>query len=112
MVGMWPGIRRSPQAQSLSKGGHRSPASSYVAARESRKIRVRDFLVKSKSGEAGGDEDSLNYSVPGFNGLSTEDETYRWDYFVRHYTNETQQRRDPKFVEKASDVIIASAKAQ
>jgi choline dehydrogenase-like flavoprotein len=26
--------------------------------------------------EAGGDEDSLDYSVPGFNGLSTEDQAY------------------------------------
>ena len=38
--------------------------------------------------EAGGDEDSLDYSVPGFNGLATEDEAYRWDYYVRHYTDQ------------------------
>src|SRR5437764_6062104 len=59
--------------------------------------------------EAGGDEDSLNYSVPGFNGLATEDETYRWDYYVRHYTNETQQRRDPKFVDSQNGILYPRA---
>ena len=45
--------------------------------------------------EAGGDQDSLDYSVPGFNGLATEDETYRWDYYVRprHQQHDHQRRR-------------------
>ncbi|WP_052958533.1 GMC family oxidoreductase [Aquamicrobium sp. LC103] len=59
--------------------------------------------------EAGGDEDSLNYSVPGFNGLSTEDETYRWDYYVRHYADQAQQERDPKFVPSQDGVLYPRA---
>lgn len=59
--------------------------------------------------EAGGDKDSLNYSVPGFNGLSTEDETYRWDYYVRHYADQAQQERDPKFVASQDGVLYPRA---
>lgn len=59
--------------------------------------------------EAGGDEDSLNYSVPGFNGLATEDEAYRWDYYVRHYTDQTQQERDPKFVASQNGILYPRA---
>ena len=59
--------------------------------------------------EAGGDEESLNYSVPGFNGLATEDEMYRWDYYVRHYTDEEQQKRDPKFVDSQNGILYPRA---
>ena len=35
--------------------------------------------------EAGEDHgDSLNYQVPAWHTLSTEDSTMRWDYFVQH----------------------------
>lgn len=59
--------------------------------------------------EAGGDEDSLDYSVPGFNGLATEDEAYRWDYYVRHYTDQAQQERDPKFVASRNGILYPRA---
>lgn len=59
--------------------------------------------------EAGGDEDSLNYSVPGFNGLATEDPAYRWDYYVRHYTDQAQQERDPKFVVSQNGILYPRA---
>lgn len=59
--------------------------------------------------EAGGDKDSLNYAVPGFNGLSTEDETYRWDYYVRHYSDQAQQERDPKFVGSENGILYPRA---
>lgn len=59
--------------------------------------------------EAGGDEDSLDYSVPGFNGLATEDPAYRWDYYVRHYTDQAQQERDPKFVASQNGVLYPRA---
>ena len=48
--------------------------------------------------EAGGDDENFHYSVPAFHGEATEDEAFRWDYFVRHYSNEERGRRDPKFV--------------
>src|ERR1700761_211961 len=59
--------------------------------------------------EAGGDKDSLNYAVPAFNGLASEDETYRWDYYVRHYTDQAQQERDPKFVASQDGVLYPRA---
>jgi choline dehydrogenase len=59
--------------------------------------------------EAGGDEDSLDYSVPGFNGLASENEAYRWDYYVRHYTDQTQQALDPKFVVSQDGVLYPRA---
>ena len=48
--------------------------------------------------EAGGDDEGFHYSVPAFHGEATEDEALRWDYFVRHYSDEERARRDPKFV--------------
>ena len=46
--------------------------------------------------EAGGEEETANYSVPAFHPLSTEDPDLQWNYFVRHYTNETRQNNDSK----------------
>jgi len=47
--------------------------------------------------EAGKDTGSLlNYQVPAFHPLSTEDPAMRWDYFVKHYSDAAQQRRDSK----------------
>lgn len=47
--------------------------------------------------EAGDDRgNNTDYQVPAFHALSTEDPTMRWDYFVRHWDDETQQKRDPK----------------
>ena len=40
-----------------------------------------------------------DYDVPGFHPLATENEALRWDFFVRHYTDSAQQKRDPKYVE-------------
>ncbi|MDT5123241.1 MAG: choline dehydrogenase [Acidobacteriota bacterium] len=49
--------------------------------------------------EAGGDDEDFNYQVPCFHGLATEDKKLQWNFFVRHYKDEQQQRRDTKFVE-------------
>ena len=59
--------------------------------------------------EAGGDKDSLDYSVPGFNALATEDQEYRWDYYVRHYTDQAQQERDPKFIPSQDGILYPRA---
>ncbi len=48
--------------------------------------------------EAGGTTDGPVYSVPAFSALATEDPDMRWDYFVRHYADDAQQRRDSKFL--------------
>ncbi|GAA3367608.1 choline dehydrogenase [Streptomyces sannanensis] len=48
--------------------------------------------------DAGGDAENDNYLVPAFHADASEDPVQRWDYFVRHYADEHQQRRDSKFV--------------
>jgi choline dehydrogenase-like flavoprotein len=55
--------------------------------------------------EAGGDHENYNYQVPAFNGLATEDEDLRWDYYVRHYASDERQRRDSKFVPDRDGVL-------
>lgn len=47
--------------------------------------------------EAGGDASPWNYQVPVLHGLATEDPEMRLDHYVRHYTDETRQERDPKY---------------
>jgi choline dehydrogenase len=63
--------------------------------------------------EAGGDPRTLigrnptgpreslpdDYDVPAFHPLASENDALKWDFFVRHYGNEQQQRRDPKYRE-------------
>ena len=52
--------------------------------------------------EAGGDPVAQardHYDVPAFHTFSTEDPAMRWDFYVRHYADLAQQRRDCKFVE-------------
>jgi choline dehydrogenase len=51
--------------------------------------------------EAGGDPrlpEPADYDVPAFHPFATENPALRWDFFVRHYANREQQRRDPKYV--------------
>ena len=38
-----------------------------------------------------------DYDVPAFHPFATENEALRWDFFVRHYTDDQQQRLDPKY---------------
>jgi choline dehydrogenase len=48
--------------------------------------------------EAGGDANgNVNVSVPGYQGVVTQDPTLRWDIFVNHYKDLNRQKRDPKF---------------
>ena len=47
--------------------------------------------------EAGEDKgNTQNYQVPAFHPLSTEDPSMRWDYFVKHYTDEARAKLDSK----------------
>ena len=39
-----------------------------------------------------------DYDVPAFHGFASENDAMRWDFFVRHYTDEAMQVRDPKYV--------------
>ena len=41
-----------------------------------------------------------DYDVPVFHAISTENFAMRWEFFVRHYTDQAQQKRDPKYTEE------------
>jgi choline dehydrogenase-like flavoprotein len=41
-----------------------------------------------------------DYDVPAFHPLASENDALCWDFWVRHYSNGTQQRRDPKYREQ------------
>jgi len=51
--------------------------------------------------EAGGDEKPYDYQVPVFHAEASENDDLRWSYYVRHYSDDTRQRRDSKFVAEA-----------
>ncbi len=40
-----------------------------------------------------------DYDVPAFHGFASENEAMKWDFFVRHYADNNQQRLDPKYLE-------------
>lgn len=44
--------------------------------------------------EAGGPEEPLDYKVPAFHSLSTEHRDLAWKFYVQHYADQNQQRRD------------------
>jgi choline dehydrogenase-like flavoprotein len=41
----------------------------------------------------------VDYRVPAFHALSSENTAMKWDFFVRHYGDEATQKRDPKYVD-------------
>ena len=59
--------------------------------------------------EAGGTDEGLSYQVPAFHGLATEDPALRWDFFVRHYADESQQARDSKYVPDRKGILYPRA---
>lgn len=68
--------------------------------------------------EAGGDPIQLadarlpeDYNVPAFHPFASENEAMKWDFFVRHYANDEQQKRDPKFLAERNGVLYPRAGA-
>lgn len=59
--------------------------------------------------EAGGREQTPNYSVPAFHPFATEDPALKWDYYVRHYADLERSRKDPKFVREEDGVLYPRA---
>jgi choline dehydrogenase len=55
--------------------------------------------------EAGGDDETYDYQVPAFHARASEDESVAWNFFVRHYADDTQQKRDEKF-QPARDGVL------
>jgi choline dehydrogenase-like flavoprotein len=52
-----------------------------------------------------------DYDVPVFHGLSTENSAMSWEFFVRHYSDLTQQEKDDKFVPEKDGVFYPRAGA-
>ena len=50
-----------------------------------------------------------DYEVPTFHPMSTENEAMRWEFFVRHYKDQAQQERDPKFVKSENGIFYPRA---
>ena len=40
-----------------------------------------------------------DYDVPAFHGFASENEAMKWDFFVRHYDDDAQQKLDPNYLE-------------
>lgn len=68
--------------------------------------------------EAGGDPllkddgkpmERHTYSVPAFHARSSEDDDLRWSFFVKHYGDEEQQRRDLKYDEQNKGILYPRA---
>ncbi|WP_414541842.1 GMC family oxidoreductase [Nostoc sp. CCY0012] len=55
------------------------------------------------------DKERYTYSVPALHARATEDEDLRWDFFVKHYSDETQQRRDSKFSPEHQGILYPRA---
>jgi choline dehydrogenase len=47
--------------------------------------------------DPGGNRLPPDYDVPCFHPFASENEAMKWDFFVRHYSSDEQQRRDPNY---------------
>ena len=59
--------------------------------------------------EAGGDGPSWTRDVPALHPQASEDPALRWDFFVRTYADDTQQRRNPKYVPEGGGILYPRA---
>src|SRR5207344_80312 len=50
-----------------------------------------------------------DYNVPAFHAFASENKALKWDFFVRHYANDTQQSQDPKFRAEHGGVLYPRA---
>ena len=50
-----------------------------------------------------------DYDVPAFHAFASENAAMKWDFFVRHYNNDDQQRSDPAFQEQQGGVLYPRA---
>jgi choline dehydrogenase len=59
--------------------------------------------------EAGGDPETYNYKVPAFHADASEEKDMSWAFYVDHYVDKEQQRRDDKFVEEKGGIYFPRA---
>ncbi len=70
-----------------------------------------DYKDLQGGGPVSRDQNRLpeDYEVPTFHPMATENFALEWDYFVRHYRDTAQQKRDEKFVEERDGVLYPRA---
>jgi len=59
--------------------------------------------------EAGQEPQSQSYPVPVFHTYASEDPEMSWEFFVRHYSDEGQSKRDSKFVDAEDGIFYPRA---
>jgi choline dehydrogenase-like flavoprotein len=59
-------------------------------------------MAGSDATNANADRLPCDYDVPAFHAFASENDAMKWDFFVRHYADDDQQRRDWKFVDEWS----------
>ena len=59
--------------------------------------------------EAGGDPASWSRDVPALHSVAAEDPEMRWDFFVRTYGDDAQQKRNGKFLPRENGVLYPRA---
>jgi choline dehydrogenase-like flavoprotein len=50
-----------------------------------------------------------DYDIPAFHAFSSENEAMKWDYYVRHYADDAEQKRDWKYVAQQDGVLYPRA---
>jgi len=67
------------------------------------------LLVGGDASQPGLNRMPFDYDVPAFQGFASENSATSWNYFVRHYADDAQQQRDPKFVAAKDGVLYPRA---
>ncbi|HMH52760.1 MAG TPA: GMC oxidoreductase [Candidatus Acidoferrum sp.] len=88
-------------AARLAEAGHR--VTLLEAGGDPRKLQGGDPI------DPGGNRLPDDYDVPVFHAMASENEAMAWNFFVRHYADTAQQRRDPKYVEARDGVLYPRA---
>ncbi len=52
-----------------------------------------------------------DYDVPAFHAFASENSAIKWDFYVRHYSDDKQQRLDPKYCEEQGGILYPRAGA-
>ncbi len=51
----------------------------------------------------------VDYDVPAFHAFASENAAMKWDFFVRHYEDDTEQQRDPNYLPSRQGVLYPRA---
>jgi choline dehydrogenase len=52
-----------------------------------------------------------DYDVPAFHAFASENNAMKWDFYVRHYSDDNQQQLDPNYCEQRDGVLYPRASA-